>query len=212
MDIDKLKSAMDKHSGAAVNNRFNVIFTPPTQSLFNLDISSIISASLGSGFDPKNLINDPRDISLLCQSVNIPGRSLSTFNYAAEGTEQQNAYPYEIIDDDCSMKFLLTNDMYMRKMFDNWMKSIYDIEKHKFSFKDDYSVDVTLQMLDKENNAIYGVKLQKAYPVKISGIDLTQGKDELVEFQVDWKYDKYKELGIVGSTLSKASSFLDLIT
>lgn len=210
MDIEKLKSTINKHAGAAVNNRFNVIFTPPKQSIINLDLSSLVSSTLSGGFSFKNIFNDPRDISLLCQSVNIPGRSFSTYNYAAEGTEQQNAYPYEIIDDDCSMKFLVTNDMYMRKMFDKWMGIIYDIKNHKFGFKDDYTVDVTLQMLDKQNTPIYGVRLEKAYPVKISGFELTQDKDALVELQVDWKYDKYIELGILASSLSRVKSFTDL--
>ena len=34
--IDKLKSVVGKRGGLSKSNRFNVIFTPPTQSLINL--------------------------------------------------------------------------------------------------------------------------------------------------------------------------------
>ena len=67
MDLDKFKGSISKHGGHAVNNRFNVIFTPPERSLLNIDGAAILSQALTGGFNLKNLINDPRDISLLCQ-------------------------------------------------------------------------------------------------------------------------------------------------
>ena len=212
MDLDKFKGSISKHGGHAVNNRFNVIFTPPERSLLNIDGAAILSQALTGGFNLKNLINDPRDISLLCQSVNLPGTSLSTFNYISDGMGQQHAYPYEIIDDDCSMKFLATNDMYIRRMFDDWISIIYDRDTHKFGLKDDYSVDVVIQMLNKKDVPVYGVRLTHAYPIKISGFDLTQDKEGPVDIQIDWKYDKYIPEGPLSSTLSAANAVIDLIT
>ena len=116
MNIDDLKSTFNKHGGLAQTNRFHVIFTPPEQSILNLDFQSIASQALSGGFNLKNLVNDPRDISLLCQKVNLPGRSISTSEYGVE--EQQNSYPYDFIDDDCKMEFVVTNDVYIRRMFD----------------------------------------------------------------------------------------------
>ena len=212
MDLDKFKTTVAKHGGKAVQNRFNVIFTPPERSLLNLDFNSIITQSLSGGFNAKNLINDPRDISLLCQTVNIPGRTMNTFTYEAESTEQKNDYPYEMVYDDCSMKFMCTNDMYIRKMFDKWFDIIYNPTTNRFGLKDDYSVDVVIQMLNKQDIPVYGVKLLKAFPVKISGFDLTQDKEALVEVQIDWKYDKFETEGILSSSLSAANAVIDLLT
>lgn len=210
MNIDDLKATLNKHGGVAVNNRFHVIFTPPTQSLLNLDVQSVVSQAVSGGFNLKNLVNDPRDISLLCQKVNLPGRSLSTAEYAVE--EQQNSYPYDYIDDDCKMEFLVTNDMYIRRMFDNWMEGIYSPTKHVVGFKDDYAVDVVIQMLNKQNVPIYGVRLEKAYPKAISGFDLEAGNDGLLTLSVDWKYDKFVPEGTLSSVVSAGNAVLDLIT
>ena len=210
MNIDNLKSTFNKHGGLAVTNRFNVIFTPPEQSLLNLDGGALLAGALSGGFNLKNIINDPRDISLLCQKVNLPGRNLSTFEYGVE--EQQNSYPYDFIDEDCKMEFVVTNDMYIRRMFDNWMDGIVDVKGNIVGYKDDYSVDVVIQMLNKKHIPIYGVRLEKAYPKAISGFDLNQEKDGLSTLTVDWKYDKFVAEGTLSSSVSAANAVLDLIT
>ena len=210
MNIDDLKSTFNKHGGLAQTNRFHVIFTPPEQSILNLDFQSIASQALSGGFNLKNLVNDPRDISLLCQKVNLPGRAISTSEYGVE--EQQNSYPYDFIDDDCKMDFVVTNDVYIRRMFDNWMEGIYSTEKHIVGFKDDYAVDVVIQMLNQKDIPIYGVKLLKAYPKQISGFDLNQDKDGLTTLTVDWKYDKFVPEGALSSVVSAGNAVLDLIT
>ena len=182
----------------------------PEQSILNLDFQSIASQALSGGFNLKNLVNDPRDISLLCTKVNLPGRTISTSEYGVE--EQQNSYPYDFIDDDCKMEFIVTNDVYIRRMFDNWMEGIYSTEKHLVGYKDDYSVDVVIQMLNKKDIPIYGVKLLKAYPKQVSGFDLNQDKDGLTTLTVDWKYDKYVPEGALSSAVSAGNAVLDLIT
>ena len=83
-NIDTLKASIAAKGGVARTNRFNVIFTPPKQSLLNLK-PEVLVGQLASGDTPsvRSLINDPRDISLLCESVSIPGRSISTIDYMA---------------------------------------------------------------------------------------------------------------------------------
>ena len=58
MAIDKLKATINKHDGMAVQNRYNIMFTPPSQSLLNLNFESILSSALSGGFSMKNLINE----------------------------------------------------------------------------------------------------------------------------------------------------------
>ena len=82
MSIDKIKSVIGKRGGLAKQNRFNVIFTPPSGGLLN--IGGGILGALASGGNPGSLINDPRDISLLAENITIPGRNLNTLDYIAE--------------------------------------------------------------------------------------------------------------------------------
>ena len=133
--IDNLKATLSKKGGVAFANRFQVFFTPPTATLSALaskDVGSLLG-SLVSGGSIKNLIPDPRDISILCESVTLPGRNINTLDYQAD--KQAIKIPYGIINEDVVMSFILTNDYAMKKMFDDWMESIFNVEEYRAGYK-----------------------------------------------------------------------------
>ena len=208
--IDDLKSTIAKKGGLAPANRFNVIFAPPDVSLLNLNVENILGSIVSGGFSAGNLINDPRDISILCKSVSLPGRTLSTFEHAHD--RQTNKYPYTFIDEDVTMTFHLTNDYYMRNMMEQWQSGIFNTESYVTGFKKDYSVDVVIQQLNQKNIPVYGVKLEKAYPVSYESIQLDNSSESSVtEMSVTFAYDKFKPEGPLSSTGSVIRSALDII-
>lgn len=199
--IDALKSTIGKKGGLAPANRFNVMFTPPSQSLLNLDPEALVGSLVsGNGINPRNLVSDPRDISLLCESVQLPGRNISTFEHAHD--KQTNKYPYTFIDDDITMTFHLTNDYYMRVLMDNWMSSIFDVENYMVGYKNDYSTDIIIQQLNQQDIPVYGVRLEKAYPINVAATELNNGNTEMVKVEVTFAYDKFVPEGPVSSTIS----------
>jgi len=208
MSIDNLKSVVAKKGGLARPNRFNVIFTPPSQSILNLDVGSIIGSVISGNFEADNLINDPRDISLLCQSVTLPGRNISTFDH--QDFKQSNKFPYTFIDDDVTISFLLTNDYYMRKMFDNWMSNIFSADSYIVGYKKNYAVDLIIQQLDQKNTPVYGTKLEKAFPTAIDSTELSQDGQEVVRMSVTFAYDKFVPEGPLSSTGSGIRAALDI--
>jgi len=210
MSIDTLKSTISKKGGLAPANRFNVIFTPPSASLLNLNPENIVGSLLSGNFNAGNLINDPRDISILCQSVTLPGRNISTFDH--QDVRTLNKHPYTVIDDDVQMSFLLTNDYYMRQMFDNWMSGIFDNENYRVGYKKDFAVDVVIQQLNQKNIPVYGVRLEKAFPVTMDSIELSQETSDVVKMSVTFAYDKYVPEGPISSTGSAIRSAIDLLT
>lgn len=198
MNIDTIKASVSKKGGLAPSNRFNVIFTPPEQALLNLNKESIVGSLLSGNFSAANLINDPRDISLLCQSVSIPGRNISTFDH--QDVNQLNKFPYTFIDEDIDMTFLLTNDYYMRQMFDNWMSGVFDANSYRVGYKKDYSCQIIIQQLNQKNIPVYGVRLEKAFPVNINAIELNQGDQQLLQMTATFAYDRFVPEGPISST------------
>ena len=206
--IDNLKSLVAKKGGLARPNRFNVIFTPPSQSILNLDVGSIIGSIISGNFEADNLINNPRDISVLCQSVTLPGRNISTFEH--QDYKQLNKFPYTFIDDDVTISFLLTNDYYMRKMFDNWMSNIFSAEDYIVGYKKNYAVDLIIQQLDQKNTPVYGTKLEKAFPTAIESTELSQEGQDVIKMSVTFAYDKFVPEGPLSSTASGIRAALDI--
>lgn len=210
MNIENLKSTISKKGGLAPSNRFNVIFAPPAMSLLNINPQQILGSLVSGTFSAGNLLNDPRDISILCKTVNIPGRTLTTFDHAHD--RQQNKYPYTFIDEDVTMTFHLTNDYYMRNILERWQSGIFNTESYVTGFKNDYSVDVIIQQLNQKNIPVYGVKLLKAYPVSYEGIALDNaGENSVTEMSVTFAYDKFVPEGPLSSTGSAIRSAINTI-
>jgi hypothetical protein len=207
--IEDLKATISKKGGLARANRFRVIFTPPTQSLLNLNPQTIISSVISGNFSAKNLINDPRDIDILCDSVSIPGRQISTIDYIAE--KQSVKIPYGELHDDVTCTFLLTNDYYMKTVFDSWIGSIVDIDQYSLAYKKDITTDVIIQQLDEENTPIYGVKLEGAFPTTVNDIELSNESENTIQkLGVSFSYDKYVPEGPLSSTGSAIRSALSI--
>jgi hypothetical protein len=207
--IEDLKATISKKGGLARGNRFNVIFTPPKQSLLNLNPETIISSAISGNFSARNLINDPRDINVLCSSVAIPGRQISTLDYQAE--KQTIKIPYGELHDDITCTFLLTNDYYMKTVFDSWMGSIVDMDQYAVAYKRDITTDVIIQQLDEQNTPVYGVKLEGAFPTTIADIELSNDNENTVQsLSVSFSYDKYVPEGALSSTGSAIRSALSV--
>jgi hypothetical protein len=205
MSVDNLKSVISKKGGLAKNNRFQVLFTPPTQSLVGISIETVVGNLItGKSNGIKQFVNDPRDISILCEQVTLPSRSLSTIDYVSD--RQSNKFPYTSIDGDVTMHFIVTNDYYAKTMMENWISSVIDTDGYQLGYKNDYSTDVVIQQLDQEDIPVFGVKLEKAYPIDVSAIALSAQDEEFVRLTVVFAYDKYVVEGPLSSTASAFKS------
>ena len=209
--VDDIKSLIAKKGGVARQNRFQVIFTPPSVSLLNLNPEVLVGSLVSGSFKVKNLLNDPRDISLLCMSAQLPGRQITTTEYIAE--KQTVPQVQSIIDEDVTLKFMLTNDYYMKIMFDNWLSGIVDLDKYRVGYKKDFAVDVVIQQLNDKNIPVYGVRLENAFPTTVAAIELDNSSENTIqELSVTFSHDKYEPEGPVSSTLSALRSAADVVT
>jgi hypothetical protein len=208
MSIDQLKATISKKGGLSQANRFNVMFTPPQGSLLNSDPATLIGG-LASGGGLSNIVNDPRDISLLAESVNLPSSQITTLDHIAE--KQSVKIPYAVIQEEVTMTFLLTNDYYIKNMFDKWGQSIIDLETYRVAYKKDIVTDVVIQQLNKQNIPIYGVKLENAFPTTIGGVALSnETADTPNKLTVTFSYDKYVVEDGLTSAISGAGAALGL--
>lgn len=208
MSIDQLKATISKKGGLSQANRFNVMFTPPQGSLLNSDPATLIGG-LASGGGLSNIVNDPRDISLLAESVNLPSSQITTLDHIAE--RQSVKIPYAVIQEEVTMTFLLTNDYYIKNLFDKWGQSIIDLDTYRVAYKKDIVTDVVIQQLNKQNIPIYGVKLENAFPTTIGGVALSnETADTPNKLTVTFSYDKYIVEDGLTSAISGAGAALGL--
>ena len=199
--VDSLKGIFSKRGGVARANRFAIFMTPPQQSLINLDLQGALSSALSGGFNPASLLNDPRDLALLCESCSLPGLELTTLDY------QTISFPIKLPNGynapDVEFSFLLTNDYYVRKMFDNWLNLIMPRETYKVAYRDTYVTDVVIQQLNEKNVPVYGMRLENAFPISQSSIELNNtSADALQKLTITFTYENMKPEGAITSVLS----------
>ena len=198
--IDQFKATIGKRGGIATTNRFAITITPPNQALFNLD------GLLGGGA----LVNDPRDINILCQSCSLPGRLIMTGDYDPYGSNPRK-YPQNIAEEDVNFTFLLTNDFYAKKVFDNWQKNIIDPVSQRISYDAAYKSDVLIQELNKDNSIVYAVRLIDAFPTAVNSIDLSnENADSVASVTVTMTYKRFVTEGPVRSMINSISDKLSI--
>lgn len=198
--IDDLKSEIIKRGGIARTNRFNVIMTPPSQALINIDIGVILSSLARNDFNKNQLVNDPRTLSLICESATIPSLEIGVqtdINTDTYSSKRAISKTFGNVD----FSFLVTNDFYVKRMFDDWVDMIID-ENYRLGYKDEYTCDVTIQQLNLENEPIYGVTLYNAFPTSIGAMQLTSAADGESKVTISMAYDKYVVESGIGSSLS----------
>ena len=176
--IDDMKALISRRGGVARGNRYGVHFTHP---------------SIKNGASGNNWLQDGRDTWILCTSVVLPGKRIST----TEATHNHHLAkkPYSMATDEVTMTFLLTSDYYMKKYFDLWQELIIDSSgnHYKTLYKNDYVADVQIEALigDEDDTKAYECTLKNAYPIQVSQVELGEGSDGLIEITVTWEYDNW---------------------
>jgi hypothetical protein len=204
MNIDNFKTIVSKRGGLAPGNRYAVYMPLP---LISFDPQEIIAKAFNQGSNSNNFFNDPRDVSILCDQVTMPGRQIST-------TELQNnmlaiKMPYNYANDDVSMTFHVTNDHYIKKLFENWTGKIFDKRKMTMKYRSSYATDIIIQQLDQRDVPVYTCVLKNAYPITVASYDLTNGSESTFQkLTVTFTYEDWAEEGFVESILSKGKVLL----
>lgn len=199
--IDQLKSSLTRRGGVAKANRFAIFMTPPEASLINIDPAQILLSVASGSFNPKSLINDPRDIGILCESCAIPGKQITTFEHSH--FRQEVKIPSSYLFEDIEFSFILTNDYYVKKMFDTWTSLIIDPKTYTLNYKNVYQRDIVIQQLDDKNVPIYGVKLINAYPTSVQSVPLSHAStDTIQKLTVTMTYEDIADKDGISSTLT----------
>ena len=199
--IDEFKSTIGKHNGIATTNRFAITITPPSAAFLNL------GALIGNG----PIINDPRDISILCQSCSLPGKLIMTGDYDAYGANPRK-YPQSSIQEDVEFTFLITGDFYAKKTFDRWQNYIINQQSQLVEYDSAYKTDVFIQQLNKDNTPMYAVRLRDAYPTAVNSVELSNDNtDAVASVSVNMTYDFFETEAPIRSMINSTSNKLKIL-
>jgi hypothetical protein len=159
-------------------NEFKSSFTTDLARPAKFDVNIPIPVALAS------YITTGRNLSMRCESVDMPGRTFSTVEKKM-GSAPIEKFPYQTQYNESTFTFMLSDNMNEKIFFDAWMELINPTTNFNFQYKLNYAVDVSINQYDVTNNLTYAAVLREAYPLAINQIDM------------EWSSDGYHKLAVV---------------
>ena len=177
-----------KSDALLIANRFSVRFSlPPT--LF----------ASKSGY---NWTGHLPTVLLYCDSVSLPGMSISTQQARTYGEVRE--MPYERLFENVNLTFYIDGSMDSKSLFDTWINSIQDPVSRQFNFYNEYVTDMEIFVHDKDDEEVYRVKLFECYPKSIGSIQMDYGAKDIMKLQVSMNYRYW----LAGSAIADANNGL----
>lgn len=137
-------------------------------------------------------------LQYMCQSCELPGRTVNMADTSTRIYGPPRKIPYNTSFVDTSMQFMVTQDsMQEKRIFDDWVDLIQDIDTFDMSYYDDLVGEVNIQVLNEKNALIYECILFEAFPQNVSVVTLSMdGSTDFMKFTVTMAYRKWKKVDI----------------
>lgn len=171
-NIDQLKTRIAQKGGFANPHRFNAYIYLTQNVSSALSRKGISFGAQGTEFT-----------NISCESVTFPGKQIETADYSTYRNKIK--MPTGFINDEVNITFRLTEDMYLKNVFDAWQEYIIDPETYQARYRSEYVSNIELMSLDKGNLSQHNVLLVDCFPVTVGGIEKSnESTDEVLKLQV----------------------------
>jgi len=138
-----------------------------------------------------------RDMMIRCDSVELPGRTVTTTEYRIYGHIRK--IPYGSLVGDANLTFLLSEDMREKEYFENWVNVISGSNsfgtgngKYNVEYYDTITGTLNIRQYGEAGqlNSIH--TLIEAYPINIGPVGMSWGDDAPAKLTVAMAYRDYK--------------------
>jgi hypothetical protein len=150
---------------------------------FEVDFSGLAGLSL-----PGVRREEIRDLTTSVNDVSIPGKQLQTFAYASYRNPVD--IPTGYIHDPFIVEFVLTEDLFAKKIFDAWIDRVVPQESYLMAYPDTYKTNISLYPLDEKDTRITGFTVVEAFPKAVRDINYNSGSEEIASLQVEFSFSE----------------------
>jgi hypothetical protein len=181
MNINDFISHLKK-KGVAKTSKFKVFIYPP------LDADD---GPFSSDF--------ARDFEFSCESVEFPGRTLTTNDTRIYGASFKTPFGTDYAE--VNMTFLCNEKLEEKQFFDKWINYINPIATYDFKYKDEYASEITIIQYNEMNKPTYACKLVDAFPISVSPLSSNWSDDNIHRVQVAITYRDWNIVNIANDEL-----------
>jgi len=181
-------------------NQFKSSFSTDLARPSKFDVTIPIPLALAS------YITTGRNLSMRCESVDMPGRTFDTVNRKM-GSAPVEKIPTQTIYGESTFTFIVSDNMNEKIFFDAWMELINPTTDFNFQYKANYAVDVSINQYDVTNNLTYSAVLKDAYPMMVNQMDMEWGSDGYHKLAVQFTYRQWNNNSVsaLGQSIKNAA-------
>jgi len=184
--VENFRAKLEEGGGPAYGDRYHVAFTAPTG----------VKAEADSYLTTETTSTVTDRLSWLCDTMNIPSRSLTTTEFRTYGLPVKR--PYGSVYTESQMEFLCTKNMGEKKFFDAWLNYIFNNKSYDMAYYDNYVTDIDIYHFDRTafssddlDRSTYHIKLIEAYPTLVGEVSLNHTATEVLKIPITFTYKKY---------------------
>jgi len=145
-----------------------------------------------------------QELMTRADSVNLPGRTITTAEHKFTNYGPINKVPYGQIYGDSTITFLLSEDLREKDFFEHWQEqmintgayeenlaSVSPESKWNVKYFHDYIGTVTIRQYGAAGNLKTIHKLQEAYPILIGDVSMAWGNSDAAKLSITFAYKNY---------------------
>jgi len=180
-NINNFIGNLHKHNETARADKFDVHFSVPP-GLFH------------HGFF-KNNNGSMHDLSLQCEVSELPGRDIAMIEYRKYSFIER--IPHHNQYGQASFTFIVTGDMWEKKLFDIWMDYMVPSQTGLVNYAEDgtgqrnWEADIVCNQYDLEGNLVYSAQLLDACPISMAPLSQSWDNDAIHRLQVGFQFRKW---------------------
>jgi len=144
-------------------------------------------------------ISTERELSYRAESVDIPGRSISSVEHKFQNYGPVNKVAYGSIYGDVTVQFIMSQDMREKEYFEIWQDKMvgtgaFADGQPQFNTKyfDNYAGTIEIRQYGSHGNLHSIHTLNEAYPLIINPITMSWAEDNAARLGVTFAYKNYK--------------------
>ena len=199
--VETFRAKLESGGGPAYGDRYHVAFTAP----------SGVAAEAASYLTTETTSKVTSRLSWLCDTINIPSRSLTTTEFRTYGLPVKR--PYGSVYTESQMEFLCTRNMGEKKFFDAWLNYIFDNNSYDIAYYDNYRTNIDIYHFDRSvsdasdlDKSTYHITLEEAYPTLVGEVSMNHTATEILKIPITFTYKKYVHADINSTTQTSGIS------
>ena len=195
--VENFRAKLDSGGGPAYGDRYHIYFNPP----------AAVATEATAMMQHEGTMSVTNRLSWLCDTINIPSRSLTTTEFRTYGLPVKR--PYGSVYTESQMEFLCTRNMGEKKFFDAWLNYIFNNNSYDMAYYDNYTTDIEIYHFDRSvstasdlSKSTYHITLEEAYPTLVGEVSMNHTATEILKIPITFTYKKYVHADINSGTVT----------